>query len=103
MQAIDASKPLFVSLNPPREPRAGTVFGEYSYAHPQFDAAALAAQRALPSIQGARNTWFAGAWTGFGFHEDGLKSGLAAAEQLGAVIPWREPALPVHEDLVAAE
>ena len=103
LQAIDASKPLFVSLNPPREPRAGTVFGEYSYAHPQFDAAALAAQRALPSIQGARNTWFAGAWTGFGFHEDGLKSGLAAAEQLGAVIPWREPALPVHEDLVAAE
>jgi len=44
-----------------------------------FDAAAIAAQQALPSIQGLRNTWFAGAWTGYGFHEDGLKSGLAVA------------------------
>ena len=103
LQGIDANTPLFVSLNPPREPKPGTLFGEYSYAHPQFDAAALAAQRALPALQGVRNTWFAGAWTGYGFHEDGLKSGLAAAEQLGAVIPWREPAMPAGDSLVAAE
>lgn len=103
LQAIDPSKPLFVSLNPPREPRPGTVFGEFNYAHPQFDAGALAAQKALTGLQGARNTWFAGAWTGYGFHEDGLKSGLAAAEMLGGVIPWREPALPAGEELIAAE
>ncbi|MFP1631223.1 NAD(P)/FAD-dependent oxidoreductase [Zhengella sp. ZM62] len=103
LQGIDARTPLFVSLNPPREPKPGTLFGEYSYAHPQFDAAALAAQQALPALQGVRNTWYAGAWTGYGFHEDGLKSGLAAAEQLGAVIPWREPAMPAGDSLVAAE
>jgi predicted NAD/FAD-binding protein len=47
-----------------------------------FDLAALHAQQALPGIQGQRNTWFVGAWTGYGFHEDGLKSGLQVARQL---------------------
>jgi predicted NAD/FAD-binding protein len=50
-----------------------------------FDAAAIAAQHALPSIQGIRNTWFAGAWTGYGFHEDGLKSGLGVANGIAAL------------------
>ncbi len=47
--------------------------------HPIFDGAAIAAQRRLADIQGRRQVWFAGAWTGYGFHEDGLKSGLAVA------------------------
>ncbi len=88
LQGIDAACPLFVSLNPTVEPRRELVFGEWSYAHPQFDAAALSAQMRLGEIQGSRNTWFAGAWTGYGFHEDGLRSGLDAAEALGATIPW---------------
>lgn len=88
LQGIDAASPLFVSLNPAIEPRKDLVFGEWSYAHPQFDAAALSAQMRLGEIQGARHTWFAGAWTGYGFHEDGLRSGLDAAEALGATIPW---------------
>jgi predicted NAD/FAD-binding protein len=50
-----------------------------------FDASAIAAQQALPSIQGLRNTWFAGAWTGYGFHEDGLKSGLAVAKGIATL------------------
>ena len=91
LQGIDADKPLFVSLNPPFEPEAGLTFGKYTCEHPQYNAAAFAAQKRLGDIQGRRHTWFCGAWTGYGFHEDGLRSGLAVAEALGAAVPWREP------------
>lgn len=90
LQGIDARCPLFVTLNPEREPAPGSVFAEFSYDHPQFDARSMDAQRRLKSIQGDNNTFFAGAWTGYGFHEDGLASGLAAAEALGGIIPWRQ-------------
>jgi predicted NAD/FAD-binding protein len=73
------STPLFVSLNPTIEPRADNVMAEFDYTHPVFDARAIEAQRRLPGVQGRRGVWFAGAWTGYGFHEDGLKSGLAVA------------------------
>ncbi len=88
LQGIDETKPLFVSLNPQRDLKNGSVFGEWTYEHPQFDAVALAAQKRLSSIQGQRNSFFAGAWTGYGFHEDGLRSGVEAAAALGASIPW---------------
>ena len=91
LQGIDNDKPLFVSLNPPFEPDPALTFGRYLCEHPQFNAAAFAAQKRLDEIQGRRHTWFCGAWTGYGFHEDGLRSGLAVAEALGAVAPWREP------------
>lgn len=81
--------PLFVSLNPAREPDPGLVIGEWDYEHPVFDTAAVTAQAELWSLQGRRNVWFAGAWFGSGFHEDGLQAGLAVAEQLGGVRrPW---------------
>ena len=81
--------PLFVSLNPAKAPDPGLVIGEWDYEHPVFDAAAVAAQAQLWSLQGRRNVWFAGAWFGSGFHEDGLQAGLAVAEQLGGVRrPW---------------
>ena len=57
-----------------------------------FYSAAIAAQAALPCIQGRHHTWFAGAWTGFGFHEDGLRSALPVVEALGGTVPWRERA-----------
>ena len=84
LQNIDRSKPVFISLNPEQPPRPELTFGEYEYDHPQFDAAALAAQKRLAMIQGVRNTWYCGAYHGHGFHEDGLRSGLAVAERLGA-------------------
>lgn len=90
LQGIDKTKPLFVSLNPPFEPEPGLTFGKYICEHPQYDAAAFAAQRRLADIQGKRHTWFCGAWTGYGFHEDGLRSALSVAEALGATAPWRE-------------
>jgi predicted NAD/FAD-binding protein len=82
LQPLPFSQPVIVSLNPVREPAAGSVHGEFDYAHPVFDQAAIAAQRRLPELQGQAHTWFCGAWTRYGFHEDGLMSGLAAAEGL---------------------
>jgi predicted NAD/FAD-binding protein len=89
LQGIAADKPLFVSLNPPFEPAAELTFGNYVCEHPQYHAAAFAAQKRLGEIQGRRRTWFCGAWTGYGFHEDGLRSGLNIAQALGARVPWR--------------
>jgi predicted NAD/FAD-binding protein len=94
LQGIDDSMPLFLSLNPPFEPDPARTFGRYVYDHPQYDASAFRAQQRLKDIQGQRHTWFCGAWTGYGFHEDGLRSGLAIAEALGAPAPWR--ATPVE-------
>ncbi|KJS19424.1 MAG: NADH-ubiquinone oxidoreductase subunit 6 [Hoeflea sp. BRH_c9] len=98
LQGIDASRPLFVTLNPDREPRSELVFGDYSFDHPQFGANAMEVQARLKAIQGDNHTHFAGAWTGYGFHEDGLNSGIAAAEALGATLPWRASALARMEE-----
>ncbi len=88
LQRLPTAFDVFVSLNPLREPRAELVEGEFQYDHPVFDARALEAQRGLPHIQGRRRTWFAGAWTGYGFHEDGMRSGVEVATALGAQVPW---------------
>jgi predicted NAD/FAD-binding protein len=89
LQGIPDSQPLFVTLNPLREPAAAHVIRRDSYEHPIFDGAAMAAQKHLWSLQGVRNTWYCGAHFGAGFHEDGLQAGLAVAEQLGGVRrPW---------------
>ena len=90
LQGIESERPLFVTLNPPRAPRAGTILHTETYHHPILDAAAARAQQELWSLQGQRNTWFCGSYFGAGFHEDGLQAGLAVAEQLGGVRrPWR--------------
>jgi len=97
LQGIDRRMPLFVSLNPPFEPDPALTFGSFCCEHPQYDAAAFAAQDRLAAIQGVRRTWFCGAWSGYGFHEDGLKSGLAVAAALGADVPWHRSAPIVAE------
>jgi predicted NAD/FAD-binding protein len=88
LQNLDPSAPLFVSLNPLHEPDPALTHAAFDYAHPQFDAAAIAAQSAMGDIQGRRGAWYCGAWLGYGFHEDGLSAGLAVAEALGARRPW---------------
>lgn len=82
LQPLPWPQPVIVSLNPVRNIEPRHVIGQWHYAHPVYDLAAVAAQRALPGIQGRRHTWFCGAWTGYGFHEDGLRSGLSVAGAL---------------------
>jgi len=82
LQPLAIKTPVFVSLNPLKEPDPSRCFQVIDYAHPVFDLAAVRAQRQLPAIQGADGVWLAGAWTGYGFHEDGLKSGLAVAQAI---------------------
>ena len=82
LQPLPWQQPVLVSLNPDREPAPGSVHGSFDYAHPVFDQAAIHAQQRLPQIQGQSHVWFAGAWTRYGFHEDGLSSGLAVAQAL---------------------
>lgn len=96
LQPLPWTQPVVVSLNPTREPAAATVLGEFDYAHPVFDAAAIAAQARVPQIQGQAHVWFAGAWTRYGFHEDGLRSGLAMAEALRARWAAESPAAPAR-------
>lgn len=80
LQPLPFSTPLFETLNPPVEPAAGSVIAEFEYAHPLLNRTAVAAQAEVERLQGQHHTWFAGAWLGYGFHEDGLKTGLAAAQ-----------------------
>ena len=89
LQPLPFSAPVIVTLNPIRAPHADTVIKAFNYAHPIFDRAAIAAQRELTAIQGRRHTWYCGAWTGYGFHEDGLKSALTVANALGVQAPWQ--------------
>jgi predicted NAD/FAD-binding protein len=87
LQGLDPARPLFVSLNGPA-PDPALTFGAYDYEHPQFDAAALAAQRRFGRVQGRGGVWYAGAWLGYGFHEDGVTSGVKVALALGGQVPW---------------
>ncbi|CUA92929.1 NAD(P)/FAD-dependent oxidoreductase [Thiomonas bhubaneswarensis] len=82
LQPLPTQRPIVVSLNPLREPAPHTVLREISYAHPIFDRAAITAQRRVPELQGRQHSYFCGAWCGYGFHEDGLKSGFEAAQAL---------------------
>ena len=82
LQPLPWQQPVLVSLNPVRAIAPDQVLGEYDYAHPVFDLAAMAAQSRMPALQGQQGRYYAGAWMGYGFHEDGLKAGLAAAARL---------------------
>jgi len=84
LQPLPWATPVVVSLNPERAPDPATVIGRYDYSHPVFDRAAVDAQHRLPALQGRGGVWFCGAWTRYGFHEDGLSSALAVVRQLSA-------------------
>ncbi len=90
LQRLNTETPYFVTLNPVREPDPGQVLAEFEYAHPVFDAGSQQLQSRLETVQGRDGVWFCGAWTGYGFHEDGMRSGVDVALRLGATLPWGE-------------
>jgi predicted NAD/FAD-binding protein len=89
LQPLQTTQDLFVTLNPRLPVRPDRKIATIAYRHPVFDRCAMAAQRELWALQGRRRTWFCGSYFGYGFHEDGLQSGLAVAEDVGGVRrPW---------------
>lgn len=89
LQPLPFTTPVVVTLNPARELAATQRLAEFAYAHPVLDGPAIAAGQQLDTIQGEGGIWLCGAWTGYGFHEDGLKSALRVANALGVRAPWQ--------------
>ena len=84
LQCLAGERRYLVSLNSEDRIAPESVIASFDYAHPVFDGEAVAAQRRLAEINGPRNTWYCGAWQGYGFHEDGMTSAVAVCRQLGA-------------------
>lgn len=102
LQALPDERDYFVTLNPHKEPVPGSIIHETVYAHPVFTQEAMRAQARLPEIQGAGRIWFCGAWCGYGFHEDGLRSASAVVQSMGYPVPWLEAASTPERDFAAA-
>ncbi|HEX5628634.1 MAG TPA: FAD-dependent oxidoreductase [Usitatibacteraceae bacterium] len=88
LQPLPFSSPVMVSMNPVDEPREERVLASFDYHHPAFLEGSDEAKRRVASLQGRERTWYCGAWTRYGFHEDGLLSALNVARQMGVPIPW---------------
>jgi len=88
LQRLPSKEQYFVSLNPLREPQYDKVIAQMIYEHPVFDECATRAQHQLPLIQGRDRIWFCGSYTGYGFHEDALRSSVKVAQSLGAAPEW---------------
>ena len=88
LQNISGPVNYIVTLNPTREPAPDQVLYEVNYEHPHYTAAARETHRRLPEIQGKNRIWWAGAWCGYGFHEDGLRSAVNVASALGCAPAW---------------
>ena len=99
LQDIDEDKPLFVTLNPFERPDPSLTHRTFFYDHPIFDKAAILAQEDLGDIQGHNHLYFCGAWTRYGFHEDGLSSAVRVAKSLGSDIPWNSPTQAWHNPI----
>jgi predicted NAD/FAD-binding protein len=90
LQHLETKTNLFVTLNPTRNIHPKAIIKSFDYMHPVFDSNSIEAQKELWQLQGKNRTWFCGAYFGYGFHEDGIQSGLAVAEQLGGEArPWQ--------------
>ena len=89
LQNIDNSYPLFVTLNPNIEINKSDIFAQFEYDHPIFDAKAVKAQGLIDKIQGVNNIYFCGAYQSFGFHEDGIASGIRVLNKMNIKTPWQ--------------
>ena len=88
LQPLPFKTPVIVTLNPHRSIDSSKVLAQFNYEHPVLDMRAARAQKMIGSIQGTHQAWFCGAWAGYGFHEDGLKSALRVARDFGMTPPW---------------
>jgi predicted NAD/FAD-binding protein len=88
LQNLPFTTPVMVTLNPFMRPDPNKVIGQFDYEHPVFDHAAIAAQKTIHRFQGENRAWFAGAWTGYGFHEDGVRSALRVAADFDVAPEW---------------
>lgn len=88
LQPLPTDTPVMVTLNPWHEPDSARTFRQIHYAHPVFDGPAIAAQDSLKKLSGFNRTFYAGAWMGYGFHEDGFASAVRAASQLAPLPDW---------------
>jgi len=89
LQPLPTATPVIVSLNPLQDPDPTRVHGEFHYSHPVFTRHATSIQRQIAADNGRDGIWLAGAWLGYGFHEDGLASALRVARQLNVAAPWQ--------------
>ncbi len=111
LQNLTSEHDYFVSLNPLTEPAPGSILYDTLYMHPVFTRDAMQAQERLTAIQGQDRIWFCGAWSGYGFHEDGLRSAVRAVQSMGYPIPWHagfavstdETAVPLWANPLAEE
>ena len=87
LQGIDSRDPFVVTLNRSKDIDPAKVLARMRYQHPVYTHASVAAQSRRGEINGINRTWYAGAYWGFGFHEDGLRSGIEVARALGASWP----------------
>ena len=97
LQPLPFAAPVVVTLNPVEEPDPRKVLASFEYDHPIFDRQAIEAQTQLAQVQGERGIWLAGAWGGYGFHEDGLNSALRVANGMGVLAPWQPPAVMARQ------
>ncbi len=89
LQPLKTSHPIIVTLNPGREPNPDLIHDRHTFEHPVFTTEAIRAQNDLNEIQGRDRIWFCGAWSRYGFHEDGLLSAVTVAKKMGINTPWK--------------
>lgn len=89
LQNLKCDNDIFVSLNPLTLPDPKKVYSKINYSHPQYTSSSVNAQRAVAKMQGENSVYFCGAWMGYGFHEDGMRSGLEVAMAISNTpCPW---------------
>lgn len=88
LQSLNTDLPIFVTMNPQQSPDIETIIDEYNFEHPVFNLKSIEAQKGIDMIQGTKNSWYAGAYTGYGFHEDGILSAIKIAQKMEEQLPW---------------